>query len=82
MAIDFDTTPIPCKHCENGLVHNNFTGDLDLCKKCDGDATIFVCHSFTTTKPTTWMATECDQCAATKSQHMMVGQYEELVKAE
>lgn len=82
MAVDFDTTPIPCKHCSNGLVRNSFTGDLDTCPKCDGDATIFVCHSFSTTKVTTWMATECDQCAATKSQHLMVSEYEVLVNSE
>lgn len=82
MAVDFDTTAIPCKHCDNGLVRNLFTGELDTCNKCNGDAEIFVCHAFSTTKTATWMATECDQCAATKSQHLLVSEYEDLVKSD
>lgn len=81
MTVNFDTTEIPCTHCANGLVRNSFTGDLDVCRKCDGRATVLVCYSFTSTKTTTLMGTECETCAATKSQHMMVSQYEELVKS-
>jgi len=82
MTVDFDTTAIPCKHCDNGLVRNHFTGNLDNCSKCHGEAEIFVCHSFSTTKISTIMSTQCDQCHATKSQHLLVSEYEGLVSQD
>lgn len=73
---------VPCNPCNGkGIKRNQFTGNDDVCKICDGEMYIYPCEGFTSSRNTAFRNRTCDHCHATEEQHKLVADYNEIVAA-
>lgn len=71
---------VPCVPCNGkGIRENQFTGNNDVCKACEGDGNIHPCEEFNSSKPPVFRNRTCDHCHATEQQHKLIADYKEIV---
>ncbi len=71
---------VPCVPCNGvGVRKNQFTGNNDTCKICDGDGLIYPCPEFDSSRPAVFRNRTCDHCYATEEQHKLIADFNEIV---
>ncbi len=62
--------PVRCDACAGkGFTTNQFNGNEDDCRVCEGTGTVVPCENFSSSKPAAFRNRKCDGCHATENQH-------------
>lgn len=61
---------VRCDSCSGkGYKINQFNGNEDNCRVCDGSGMVVPCDSFYSSKPIQFRNRKCEHCNATENQH-------------
>lgn len=63
-------TPVSCDNCSGkGFKANQFNGNEDECRICEGSGVVIPCENFSSSRPSAFRNRKCEQCHATENQH-------------
>jgi DnaJ-class molecular chaperone len=61
---------VSCDNCSGkGFKVNQFNGNEDDCRVCEGSGRVIPCDNFSSNKPAVFRNRKCNGCHATEEQH-------------